>query len=43
VVIFIYWLDGERIMLLPKIGAIVVSIAILYGILKHAGAETVGL
>lgn len=42
-VIAIYWLDGERVMLLPKIGAIVVSIFILNGILKHAHEEGVGL
>ena len=43
VVIAIYWLDGERIMLLPKLGAIVVSIFILNGIFKHARDEGVGL
>jgi len=39
----IFWLDGERVMLLPKMGAIVVSMAILYGILQHAADEGVGL
>lgn len=42
-VIVIYYLDGERIMLLPKIGAIVVSAAILNGILQHAEEEGVGI
>jgi len=42
-VIVIYWMDGERVMLLPKIGAIVVSCAILYGILQHAEEDGVGL
>lgn len=43
IVIFIFWLDGERIMLLPKFGSIIVSVLILYGILKHAADEGVGI
>lgn len=43
IVIVIFWFDGERVMLLPKFGAIVVSLAILYGIMKHAEDEGVGL
>lgn len=43
IVIVIFWFDGERVMLLPKVGAIIVSIAILYGIMKHATDEGVGL
>ena len=43
IVIVIFWFDGERVMLLPKFGAIVVSIAILYGIMKHAEEDGVGL
>lgn len=43
IVIVIFWFDGERVMLLPKFGAIVVSVAILYGIMKHATEEGVGL
>lgn len=43
IVIIIFWFDGERVMLLPKIGAIVVSTAILYGIVKHAADEGIGL
>lgn len=43
VISVIFWLDGERVMLLPKLGAIVVSIAILNGILQHAEEGGVGL
>tara|TARA_B100000780_G_C21093245_1_gene440679 strand:- start:172 stop:903 length:732 start_codon:yes stop_codon:yes gene_type:complete len=43
IVIVIFWFDGERVMLLPKVGAIMVSVAILYGIMKHATDEGVGL
>ncbi len=43
IVIVIFWFDGERVMLLPKFGAIIVSLAILYGIMKHAEDEGVGL
>jgi hypothetical protein len=43
IVIVIFWFDGERVMLLPKFGAIIVSVAILYGIMKHAADEGVGL
>ena len=43
IVIVIFWFDGERIMLLPKLGAIIVSVAVLGGIMKHATEEGVGL
>ena len=43
IVIVIFWFDGERVMLLPKFGAIVVSMAILYGIMKHAEEDGIGL
>lgn len=43
IVIIIFWFDGERIMLLPKVGAIVVSVLILYGIIKHSTEEGIGL
>ena len=43
IVIVIFWFDGERVMLLPKFGAIFVSMAILYGIMKHAEENGIGL
>jgi hypothetical protein len=43
IVIVIFWFDGERVMLLPKFGAIVLSIAIVAGIIKHAEEDGIGL
>ena len=41
--LFLFFRDGERVMLIPKIGAIVVSISILYGIISNAENGKIGI
>ena len=43
IVIFILWLGGERVLVLPRIGAIVVSSIIIRGIIHNSSNEGLGL
>ena len=42
-VFLIFYADGEGIMLLPKLGSIVVSAAIIYGIISNAEHDGIGI
>ena len=42
-VLILFYREGERVMLIPKIGAIVVSTSILYGIVSNAENGEIGI
>ena len=42
-ILVLFYSDGERVMLIPKIGAIVVSASILYGIVSNAENGKIGI
>jgi hypothetical protein len=42
-ILVLFYRDGERVMLIPKIGAILVSASILYGIVSNAENGKIGI
>lgn len=42
-VLLLFYREGERVMLIPKIGAIIVSTSILYGIISNAENGEIGI
>lgn len=42
-VLILFYREGERIMIIPKIGAIIVSTSILYGIVSNAENSEIGI